>query len=245
MGQAWPAHRFQDASTEAVVVPGVGGMVADLRDTALGFAPLKAIWGEMVLRYPLFSCTGDSVNGAQIRAYREVESGPDRVVMSAQLGPCQVTKTVGMKNRRLEVEIDARSTEAARPDLGTEIMFDLLDDALGMHPTVFVEQEGGTWTRREMGTETTFWWVEGPLDLGRPTGRIVLASQTRPAGVRLTFDPRQLGSLEFWYDRIMSYYPKRELHGMMRFFLHPRAAGEARLGYSLEILPQARSVVGE
>lgn len=246
VGHPWPALRFQEGTTQAVVVPAVGGLIADLRDTAANFAPLKPCWGEMLLRYPMFSSTGDSIGGAQVQAYRETESGPNRVVMEAQQGGCRVVKTVALEDRRLTVNLTAHNDDGTQPELLTEVMFDLLDAALGLHPSVFVEQEGGTWTRRDMGTETEFWWVEGPLELGDPTGRIVIASQTQAAGLCLTFDPEQLGSLEFWYDRIMDHYQKREQEGMLRLFLRPRGAtgGEAQLHYGLEILPQARAVVG-
>ncbi len=51
MGISWPAIPLRDGGVEALVVPGVGGLVTDLRDTVRGFAPLKPCWGGLILRY--------------------------------------------------------------------------------------------------------------------------------------------------------------------------------------------------
>ncbi len=45
---------------ETLVVPGVGGLIPELRDNATTFPPRTATWGAMVLRYPMCRSTGSS-----------------------------------------------------------------------------------------------------------------------------------------------------------------------------------------
>ena len=256
MGLAWPAHRLADGGIEAVTVPAVGGLITDLRRTGTGFAPLKACWGGLQLRYPLFSSTEDNVNGAQVLAYELVSAEGSAIRLHSAGGAHDVLKTVALADGRLEVSIRVTAREKTELSVFSAIMFDLLEPALGIHPTVFVEQKDGAWTRRDLGTETEFWWIDDDLDLTGSTGRLVIASETRPEGVELTVDPDELGRLYFWYDNKMEYYPEKAQHGMLRLFLsgskghkphaNPKAvaAGEAvELRYTLAVLLDARGAV--
>ncbi len=256
MGVAWPAHRLRDGAMEVVIVPEVGGLIAELRDTERDFAPLKACWGGLQLQYPLFSSTEDNVNGVQVTGYEAVLAGPDRVVMQCLRETGDIAKSVALADGGLEVELSVTARETTELSAFSAVMLDLLDEGLGTHPTLSIHKTDGTWDSRVMGAETTFWWVDGEISLDGTTGEIVLASATRPEGVRLTVDPEQVSRLSFWYDRKMDYYPEPDQHGMLRLFLSgskahkphaepvSAAPGESiSLAYRLELLPDAGAVV--
>jgi len=253
MGIPWPARRLESGGAEAVVVPGVGGLIATLTDTKTGFSPLKACWGGLQLRYPLFSSTEDNVNGAQVLEYELLSSEGGAARMRGTRDDCEVLKTVALADGVLNVSIKVTALKKTQLSVFSAIMLDLLEPALGIHPTVFVEKRDGTWTRREMGTETDFWWIDDDISLAGSTGRLIIASETRPEGVALTVDPEKLGRLYFWYDNKMDHYPEEAQHGMLRLFLsgskahkphaepQPAAPGEAlELQYSVSLLPDAR-----
>jgi hypothetical protein len=239
MGVAWPAHLLRAGSVEAVVVPGVGGLIADLRDTARGFAPLKPCWGGLVLRYPLFSSTGETVCEAPVRDYEVAEASAAAVRLRSSPGKARVEKTVSLADGSLQVQLVAAGKDGAAVPANAAVMFDLLPQSLGLHPTLAIERQDGTFSRRSMGTETDFWWVEGPLDLTGATGTLVLASDSRPDGVEIKLDPQQLRLLEFWYDRKQDYYRTPDQHCMLRLFLHGREGPEVHIDYSLRLLPDA------
>jgi len=155
MGVAWPAHRLQDGPMEAVVVPGVGGLIAEVRDAERSFAPLKACWGGLQLQYPLFSSTEDNVNGAQVTGYEATESGPAGVVMQRRRETCDIEKSVALTNGGLEVELSVTARETTELSAFSTVMLDLLDEGLGVHPPLSVHNADGTWKSRVMGAEST------------------------------------------------------------------------------------------
>lgn len=239
MGVAWPAHLLREGALQAVVVPGVGGMIGELRDTARDFSPLKPMWGGLANRYPLFSCTGESLGGVPVREYEVAGSSSSEVRLTSALETCGLQKTVRLAEGKLQVELAATGRNGAEVAPCAEVMFDLLAPGLGTHPTVSIRKQDGTFTHRKMGAETDFWWVEGPLDIAGATGTMVIASESRPDGVELTFDPAQLSSIDFWYDNLMNHYPTPEQHGMLRLFLRAGKGAEAKVNYSLRLLPDA------
>ena len=239
IGVSWPAHLLRDGTLEALVVPGVGGLTAELRDTAQGFAPLKPYWGGLILRYPLFSSTGETVSDAPVRDYEVAEASPTVVRLTSTLAKARLEKTVRLADGQLQVELWARGEDAAAVAPVAAVMFDLMPQSFGLHPTLAIERQDGTFTRRKMGTETDFWWVEGPLDLTGATGTLIIASETRPEGVELKLTVGQLAALEFWYDRIQDYYRTPDQHGMLRLFLRGQTASDVHLDYSLRLLPNA------
>jgi hypothetical protein len=246
MGLPFAAYPLQDGPVQAVVVPEVGGLIADFRDRERNFAPLKPYWGFKILEYPLFSATEDNVNGVQVTAYSVTESQPGRLVLNSQKDECDIRKTVSLVGGDLEMELSVQARKRAEISAHTGIMFSLVEEVFGLHPSLYLEQKDGAWSRRVMGVETDFWWIEGDLDLRQATGRIVLACQNRPEGVLLTFDPGQLKNLYFWYDTYRQY--PDDQWGMLRLFLYarPRTAevGEVvSLNHSLRILPQASAVL--
>ena len=251
MGVPWPARRLTDGRIEALVVPGVGGLVAELRDTQLNFAPLKPCFGGQMLRYPLFSSTEDNVNGAQVSEYEMVTSAPNRVVMRCKREACDIEKSVSLADGALHIALSVVARRNAKLSLSNAVMFDLLDESLGIHPTLYVRKTDGTWRARVLGTETDFWWIQDRIALDGATGELIFASATRPEGIRLTVDPGQLSQLHFWYSRKMNYYPDPTRpdpaqHGMLRLFLSgAKVQGVARggidLAYRLELLSDAKA----
>jgi len=255
MGVPWLAHRLTDGSIEAVVVPGVGGLVAELRDAQREFAPLKPCWGGLMLRYPLFSSTGDSVNGTQVSAYETVTTAPNKVTMRCRREACDIEKSVSLADRALSIELSVVARKDGKLSLSSAVMFDLLDDSFGIHPTLYVRKTDGSRRTRVLGTETDFWWIEDKIALDGATGELIFASATRSEGLRLTVNPAQLSQLHFWYSKKMGYYPTparpdRAQHGMLRLFLEGATAqnmprgGRIDLAYRLEVLSDAKAIAG-
>ena len=254
IGIPWPARRLTDGRTEVVVVPGVGGLVENLRDTRSHFAPLKSCWGGLMLRYPLFSSTQDNVNGAQVGEYKMITSAANGVTMQAERDACDIRKAVSLAGGTLHVDLSVVARQKASLSLSTEIMVNLLDESLGLHPTLYVRKTDGSWQTRVLGVETDFWWIEDEIPLDEATGELIIASSARPEGVRLTVHPEQLTRLHFWYSKLMNHYPTRDrpvrdLHGMLRLFLvgakEQRVArgGSVNLAYRLELLSDAKAAV--
>jgi len=251
MGIAWPAPRLVSGSTEAVVVPAVGGLLAQFRDTKRNFAPLKPCFGGLMLRYPLFSATEDNVAGKQVTEYELVAATADTVTMRSKRDACEIEKTLSLTDGTLRIglSVTPRGKDAKIPLLSA-VMFDLLDHSLGIHPTLHVRKTDGTWQKRVLGVETDFWWVEDKIPLDDATGEIVIASATRPEGIRLTVDPKQLARLHFWYSKKQGYYPHPDhpdpaQHGILRLFLEAPTTEQtkAQLAYSLQLLPDAKAAV--
>jgi hypothetical protein len=240
MGVSWPAHLLRDGTLGALVVPGVGGLVAELRDAATGFAPLKPCWGGLILRYPLFSATGEAIGDTPVRDYQVAEASPTAVLLTSSLAGARLEKAVRLTDGQLQVAIVAVGDHGVAAAPSAAVMLDLLPQGLGTHPTLAIQRQDGTFSRHQMGTETDFWWVEGTLDMAEATGLLIIASESRPEGVELTLKPQQLAALDFWYDRKQGVYRTPEQHAMLRLFLRGQRASEARLDYSLRLLPETR-----
>ncbi|MCP4640117.1 MAG: DUF4838 domain-containing protein, partial [bacterium] len=245
-GVPWPAHLVTGGTSEAVVVPGVGGHIVDYRDARTGFAPLKEAWRGLALQYPNFTTTEEKINGTPVGEYAVVAASPESVDLRADLKNCVVGKSVRFEGDTLHSDVSVEATAAGPLHCTSCVMFDLQDSVFGPHPTLYTERTDGTWTARDLGAETDFWWVEGNLDIANATGRMVLARQDRPEGVMFTFEPDQIGNLYHWYDRY--WVGPEDQCKMLRFFLNSPTveaqAGDAvRVNWSVRILEDARSVV--
>ena len=208
MGVPWPAVRLSGENVEAVVVPGIGGKITDFRDTRTDFSPLKPYWGMLITEYPVYGSWRDNANNMAVTGY--IPAGEDRgdgtVDLIANAGAIRVNKQVSIKDEALHVDLqglhrgDMGPRQTGPISVTSAFMLDLQDKAFGDHPTVYVENRDGTWSKRIMGTETTFWYITGSIDVTDAAGRIVIASEKRPEGLLLTFDPDQVTSLDFESD---------------------------------------------
>lgn len=247
MGIAWPANRLANENVEAIVVPGVAGQIFDFKDISLNFAPFKHYWACTISEYPLYSSWRDSINMAYSRDYTVKESKPNHVVLEATIGDFAVSKTVTMQDKVLLTSFVAKANKKSSAQLKITTMFDLTANVFGDYPTLYVEKTGGQWSKRVIGSETVFWYIGGNIDISNTTGRMVLAAQNRPEGVLLTFNPAEVSTVSFQYDRYWAF-PSADQGHMLE--LRPTSsnvtleAGQTiKMDYSLKILSDANSLI--
>ena len=248
MGVAWPATQVQTKNAGAIVVPEIGGKITGFRDARTNFEPIKPYWGYLMTEYPQSGSWRDLVNGEQVDSYSEVdgEKKENVVAMVARAGGARVEKRVSMRNDVLEISMNAASEKAGPLSMSSSFMLDMQDKAFGDHPTVYVEKRDGSWAKRVLGTETTFWYIAGEIDLTNATGRMLIAAEKRPEGLLLSFDPAQIKQLSFEYD---SYANWPGDQGHMIWFSPTNSADniapgeDVALSFRLQIMLRALDVL--
>jgi len=247
MGVPWRAYRLQEGAVQAVVVPEVAGHIVEFADTQLGLSVLKPAWYGQILQYPMTGPWPDFVNGRSPTAYEVTSDEGNRVTLSARIGNIKVQKEVSIAEGVLHGDLSATATEGADVQIQPRPMFKMDDGVFGDAPAVYIEKRDGTWSKTVLGEGLgDFWWAEGHLDIADATGRIVIASSTRPAGLLLRFNPDEVEYIEYWYER----YDPHPAGLSYMFQLHPTspkrslAAGESiELGLQLQIVPDALAIV--
>jgi len=170
------------------------------------------------------------------------------VTLTGTAGEARITKQVELQDGGLRVDLSATPNKSGPFEMSSSFMLDLQDKAFGKHPTVYVEKRNGEWTKRVMGSETTFWYIAGAIDLTDATGRIVIAAEKRPEGVLLTLDPVQVSQLAFEYDT----YTKWPTDQGYMVWISPtvtqkqvEAGQSVPLAFQLKILADAKAAVGQ
>ncbi len=201
MGIAFPATRLTDNSASAIVIPRLGGKITEFRDGKSDFNPLKPYWGSLITEYPQYGSWQDGVNKGTINEYVYSKNGIDNgIALEAKAGQCVVRKEVSIVDGQLVVRLMATAQNDQSPELRSAFMLDMQDKTFGDHPSVYIEKRNGQWARRVMGTETVFWYISGDLDIQNATGRVIIASETRPEGLSFNFNPEQVNRLSFEYS---------------------------------------------
>lgn len=247
IGIDWPAYKLAGGNAQTVVVPNVAGQLFDLKDTSLNFSPLKPYWGYFLTKYPLYSSWRDYINGAMSNAYTVKTysaSNPNTITIQSNIsGIWNAEKTATMSSSgELHVKLRVTALQAAETEIWTSPMFDLQDIGFGIHPTLYVEKSNRSWTPRVMGSETDFWYIAGAIDIADATGRMVLASQTRPEGVLLTFYPAEVNAVNFEYD-CYGGWPDDQSHKLDMMPRSPKvpltAGSSLEINFKVKMLPNA------
>lgn len=247
MGKAWPAALLKENTVEAVIIPDVGGKISAFRNVKGSFLPLKESWQGLAYEYPLISTTQETVNGRQITAYKLMEEFPQTVKLAYAAKDYAAHKEISLLKEVLTTEFTIEAKQKTEISSTNCVMFDLAEAVFGFYPLLYLEKNDGTWTKRVMGAETDFHWVQDAIDLTGCTGRLVLQRQQGPEGVLMILQPDQLNDLYFWYSRYQKGSP--EYCGMLRFFINAKTGilnpGEqVKLTWSLRIIPHAADIVG-
>jgi hypothetical protein len=250
MGAAWPATQLQDGNVTAVVIPQVGGKISEFRDSRTDFDPLKPYWGLLITEYPLHGSWRETVNNEYVPSYvvNPPTDNTPGISLEGNAGGSRVRKHVSMKDEALHVDIRATPTLAGKVELSSAFMLDLQDKGFGDYPTIYTEKQNGEWTKRVLGSETTFWYIAGAIDFKDATGRIIIAAEKRPEGLLLTFDPTQITNINFEYDRYKNWSADQ---GHMVWVSPTRTAADAPAGQpltlslQLKILPNAAAMLQE
>jgi hypothetical protein len=154
-----------------------------------------------------------------------------------------------MCDKTLQTSLVANANKESSAQLLVTSMFDLTAKVFGDYPTLYVEKTDGKWSKRVIGSDTIFWYQGGTIDISNTTGRMILAAQNRPEGVLMTFNPTEVLSVSFEYDRYDQWTAVDPEQGHMMVLSLTSSSVKLQVGqtikmdYSLKILPDANLLV--
>ena len=236
MGVEFKACQLKNGNVEVVAVPDLAGHIFEFTDTKLNFSPLKPYNEHLVWEYPLHGPWRDYVNDCYVRRYRIKDRTTDQVVFEGREGDFICRKTISLRDGVLKSTFSAEALVPTTAKIYPSPMLNMDKEVLGDYPTVWIEKKDGTWAKTMLGDGVSMFYYVGTFDIKNATGRMVLASETRKEGIEIGFDPHQVETFLFEYDRyfhflqLLPYSPSKKL-----------AAGEmVSVGLTMKIIGDAR-----
>lgn len=201
MGIDHKANALREDSTYAVVVPDVAGQIVEFGDRKTRFKPLAPCYGNRYWEYPFQGPWRDYINRHPQRNYKLIKSSPKGVELLSKRKGMEITRKVSLAGGVLHNTATVKATCSTEVQLSTQPMFNLERGVFGENPDLYIENEDGTWMKTNPGKSFSGMYLIRKIDLEGRTGRVLLASETRPQGVLVTVVPSQIENYSYEYNR--------------------------------------------